>query len=371
MIRGEINEIKKQFQKDSNVITAFAGCYVDGEKNIKVLTQDSFYALPEEDSFKYQEIFRKTLSGTLGKSLLSLEFPLHAEGEGTAHEKLLALRESRLKDGVALQDFFRRIIDSFQYPENYYIIAADLMYDIPGKAKDRMVMEDASQEVYHGILVSICPVSLSKAALSYKASQGIISNRERDWVVGAPMNGFLFPAFNDRTTDIHSFLYFSKKSEELKAEFMEEIFGIEAPMAAGEQRETMQAILQDVLREELNVEVLSSFSEHVSRLIEDHQAANDTPLILSKPDMLRLIAKSGVSNEGVEAYERSQDTEILVLAENIVDPKRFEVKAPGITVKADSEHISHLKTKMVEGRKCLVIEIDDDVEVNGMPVKTM
>ena len=122
MIREEINEIKKQFNKDTNVITKYAGCYVDAEKNIKFMTKDAFYSLPEEDAFKYEEIFRKTLSGAVGKSLLTLDFSIDEEGDDTPHAFLMKLRESRLDDELILDEFFRKVIDAYEYAENYYIM---------------------------------------------------------------------------------------------------------------------------------------------------------------------------------------------------------------------------------------------------------
>ncbi len=60
-------------------ISRICGCYVDGEKNKKAEFKEAFLSLPEEDMFKYFELLRKNLSGTLGKNLINLEFPLAAE----------------------------------------------------------------------------------------------------------------------------------------------------------------------------------------------------------------------------------------------------------------------------------------------------
>ena len=370
MIREEINEIKKQFNKDTNVITKYAGCYVDAEKNIKFMNKDAFYSLPEEDAFKYEEIFRKTLSGAIGKSLLTLDFSLDDENEDSPHAFLMKLRESRLDDELLLDEFFRKVIESYEHAENYYIILIDLMYDIPGKASDKIAMDDASTEVYHALLCSICPVSLSKPALSYFANEGVITNRIRDWIVGMPMHGFLFPAFTDRTTDIHAALYFSKKNDALNESFINEIIGVEPPMSSVMQKETFEAILYDILRDELTMPVMSSLSSNMIDMIEEN-SNNPEPLVLTKNDMVKLISKSGVSDEAIESYEKSVDADIEVLADNVIDTRKFEVKTPGITVKTDTDSIEKLETRVIDGRKYLLVPIEDDVEVNGMPVKSI
>lgn len=209
MTKQEINEIKKLFTAKNCSITRICGCYVDGEKNKKTELNQAFLALPEEEMFKYFEILRKSLSGSIGKNLLNLDFPTDSEIDGGTQEFLLRLRDSRLKDDALLEQFYNRIIESYEYVGNYLILLIHDAYDVPGRTKDGIEMDDASDEVYEYILACICPVDLSKTGLSYNAAENTFQNRIRDWVVGMPDAAFLFPAFNDRSTDLHSTLYYS------------------------------------------------------------------------------------------------------------------------------------------------------------------
>ena len=86
MNKKEISEIKKQFTPENCSITRICGCYVDGEKNKKTELKEAFLSLSEEEMFKYFEIFRKSLSGTIGKNLMNMEFPLEQEAEGGTGE---------------------------------------------------------------------------------------------------------------------------------------------------------------------------------------------------------------------------------------------------------------------------------------------
>ena len=191
MTKQEISEIKKLFTPKNCSITRICGCYVDGEKNKKTELKQAFLALPEEEMFKYFEILRKSLSGTIGKNLLNLEFPLKSETEGGTQEFLLRLRDSRLKDDALLEQFYDRIIESYEYVGNYLILLIHDAYDVPGRTRDGIEMEDASDEVYDYILTCICPVDLSKPGLSYNAVENTFQNRIRDWVVGMPDAAFL------------------------------------------------------------------------------------------------------------------------------------------------------------------------------------
>ena len=198
MNKKEIAEIRKQYIPERCTITRICGCYIDAEKNIKTELKEAFLSLPEDDAFKYFTIFKKTLSGTLGRNLLNLDFPLDEEREGGAQEFLLRLRNSQLKDDMLTQEFYNKIIENFNYDENYYIILIHVAYDVPGKASDNTEMYDASDNVYNYILCSICPVHLSKPGLGYNPEKNCIENRTQDWIVDQPVKGFLFPCFHER-----------------------------------------------------------------------------------------------------------------------------------------------------------------------------
>lgn len=109
--------------------------------------------------------------------MLNMEFPLDAEMPGGTQEFLLKLRDSRLEDDMLLEEFYDKVIATYEYAENYYIILIHAAYDVPGRTSDDLEMDDASDEVYQHILMSICPVSLSKAGLSYNAEENCIQDR--------------------------------------------------------------------------------------------------------------------------------------------------------------------------------------------------
>ncbi|MDE6128429.1 MAG: DUF4317 domain-containing protein, partial [Lachnospiraceae bacterium] len=196
MNKKEIAEIKKQFTHEKCAITRICGCYVDGEKNKKTELKEAFLSLPEEEIFKYFNIFRKALSGSIGRNLLNMEFPLAAEEQGGAQEFLLRLKNTALKDDALLEEFYDKVIENYYSVENYLILLIHAVYDVPGKAADGEEMFDASDEVYEYILCCICPVTLSKPGLAYDEENNTFRNRTLDRVVDMPDIGFLFPAFN-------------------------------------------------------------------------------------------------------------------------------------------------------------------------------
>lgn len=374
MNKKEVTEIKKQLTPNNCAITRICGCYVDGEKEKKASFKDAFLSLPEEEMFKYFDIFRKSLSGNIGKNLLNMEFPLHTEKEGGSQEALLKLRDSRLTDEHLLEEFYTRVIDSYNYGENYLILLIHSVYDIPGKSSDGSEMFDASDEVYDYIQCAICPVKLSKPALSYHADENSFHERIRDWVVEMPEAGFLFPAFNERSADIHSLLYYSKNAENLENGLTDNLLGCVPPLTAGSQKETFNLLIEETLGEDCSYDVVKNIHENLNELLEQHADSPD-PLELDKAEVKYLFAKSGVEAEKLETFDKQFDAaageNTTLLATNVASSKKFEIKTAEITIQVSPEFADLIETKVIDGRTCLIIGVDDHVEINGVSAKTV
>ena len=371
MNKKEISEIKKQFTPANCAITRICGCYVDGEKNKKTKLKEAFLSLSEEEAFKYFEIFRKTLSGTIGKNLINMNFPLEQEKEGGAQEFLLRLRASKLQDDALVDEFYDRIIDSYDYGENYYIILIHAVYDIPGKSSDGLEMFDASDEIYDHILCSICPVKLSKAGLCYNAETNHIEDRIRDWIVEMPDLGFLFPVFNDRSADIHGILYYSKNAEQLRSTFVDQLFGCEVPLSAGGQRDTFNTLVEETLGDDCAYDTVMNIHEKLNEWVESQKDSPD-PAILTKPEVKRLFEECGVEEEKLEdfdaRYEATAGEDASLMAANITNTRRMEIKTPDVVIHVDPDRAELVETRVIDGRRCLVIPMEDNVEVNGIHV---
>lgn len=373
MNKKEISEIRRLFTPDRCPFTRICGCYVDGEKNKVMEMKDAFLSLQEEDMFKYFDIFKKTLSGSIGKNLMDLEFPLEQESEGGAQQFLYRLKSSGLKDDALLEAFYDKVIESYREPENYFIILVHGAYDIPRRAKDGLEMFDASEDVYDFILCSICPVKLAKPGLSYKAETNTISERIRDRVVEPPVSGFLFPAFTDRNTDLHSILYYSKNPDELKQEFSQQLFGCNPPLSAASQKETFNTLVADTLLDSCTYETVKSIHESLSQLIEERKD-DPEPLTLMKEDVKSLLESTGADDSALEHFDAefeqtAGDSQSPLFVSNVVNTRKFEIKTPDINISIKPDRTDLIETRILDGRPYFLIPADDSVEVNGIPVK--
>lgn len=374
MNKKEILEIKKLFTNDKCCISRICGCYVDGNKNKVTTFKEAFLSLPEEEIFKYFALFRSSLSGTIGKNMLNMEFPLDTETEGGTQDFLMKLRASHLKDDNLLELFYNKVIDNYIYGENYLILLIDASYDVPGKAKDGTDMDDSSEYVYEHLLCSICPVNLSKEGLCYNSETNAIENRVRDWIVEAPEHAFLFPAFNDRNSDIHNLLYYTRNSENIQSEFIDGMLGCVTPMTYKSQKEVFSEIIQESLGETCNFETVKTIHENLTAFVEERKEQPE-PVAFDKMDVKRVLENSGVNNESIETFESNYDeaagSRTSFMAANVVNPKSFEIKAPDVIIKVAPDRTDLVETKQLDGRTYLMIELTDNVQVNGINVKPL
>ena len=253
---------------------------------------------------------------------------------------------------------------------NYYIVLIHAVYDVPGKSTDGTEMFDASDAVYDYIICSICPVNLSKSGLSYDSESNSISERVRDWIVSAPANGFLFPQFNDRATDIHGILYYSKNPEELQSEFIDNMLGAVPPMSAKNQKETFNSIISNTLGEDADFETVKIIHENLNEMIEKNKEEPE-PLVLTKYDVKQVFEDSHIPDEKLTVLDKQLDEvgeQPSFVASNVVDTRKFNIEMPDVVIKVNPDRTDLVETRVIDGKQCLVIEVTDRIEVNGVSV---
>lgn len=334
MRKKDILELKKRFKKDHCTFTKMCGCYVNGEKNILLKFRETFLNLEEDDYFKYLEIVKKVLSGTIENNILELNFELNEEHVNEKQLEFMKLKNSQLKDDLLLDDFYNSIINNYDYEGNFLILIFHDAYDIITKTKDNAKL-DESEEVYEYILCAICPVELSKAGLRYFEEENSIKSRTRDWVVEAPSNGFVFPAFINRTTDVNSIMYYTKNAKDTHPELMENVLGCPSKQTNTEKKETFNDILRDALGpdEKKSDHFFMEIQESLNNKIEEHNIIHEdseTPIFLTDEVIQDILNESGVPDEITTKIEKSYAEsfgDTPPVADILIDNKALAAKA--------------------------------------------
>ena len=371
MNKKEVNELKRRYTKDGCSVSQIAGCYVDSTKD-KILTFDEpFLSLPEEEFFKYLEIIKKCLSGTVGNNLLTLDFPTEIEMQKDSfHQALQALRDSALKDENILNAVYDRIIETYDYPSNYLILFFCDAYDVPMKTTDDLGLGD-SEDVYNYLICAICPVNLDKPTLSYHKDENKIAPKDREWVVSVPDSAFLFPAFTDRAADIHHVLVYTKTVKEPHREFWENGLACPGKYTAKQKQTAFNNIIENRVGENNDNldDIKVNVQENINSLIERDEEINkgnpdQEDFIIPDEKMKEVLTDSGVSEDRsdkiVEDYKEffSDDKP---LAEDLIDSrimKDHELREEKNELK---EQVHELQEKL---KNAGVSEENDDTDVD-------
>lgn len=424
MNKKEVLELKRRFKKEAATFTRVCGCYVDGNHNKVCKFGNTFLNLEEDEFYKYLEIANKALSGTIGNNLLELKFPIEEEEVGGRQHILMALRASKLEDENLLDTFYDLVIDTYDHAGNYLIVLFHDAYDVMTRTKDNNNL-DESEEVYEYLICAICPVDLSKPGLGFLEEEHWIGPRVCYWVVGAVDTAFLFPAFNDRSTDIHLTLFYTKNTKEPHSEFMANGLGCGIERTATEQKMAFHSIVRNVLgaEDEHTDDVLLDLQQNLSDMIGEYAETHDDDedvFLLDKEVVTKLLADSEISEEKAAKIEKSVDEafgEKPPAAENVIDYKALvqnelrvekmaledqvgtltvqlnekdealaertsqliekqeeidnyiaETKTYDVVLRVKPEKASQIKSQVINGQKCLVIPMDEDehATINGV-----
>ena len=369
----EIGEIRRHLRRDRSNITKIYGCFVNDNKEIITEFSQSTGIMPENEGDKYFALFKRVLSGAIGKNLIDITFKTSQVAGSPEHKLLMDLRESKLGDDELLHSFFQKIIDSVTLEGNYLILIGCDSYDVPFKGKDDLSDSDKSEEVYTYLVCAICPVKQTKPNLHYVPEEKLFHDGAMNQPVSAPALGFLFPAFDNRATNIYNALYYTHDIKVSQDALIEALFNTPVPMPAAEQKKCFEALLTTALGDECNLDVVQTVYDQLCQRIELHKEAKvPEPLMIAKADVKEALASCGVSEEHLAKFSVDYDEafgfEADLHPKNIIDSKRFEIKTPDVSIKVDPTRSDLIETRVIGGVKYIMICADENVEVNGVSI---
>lgn len=373
MNHKEIGEIRRRVRRDRSNMTAIYGCYVNAQKEIISEFKQSTGIMTENDAEKYFGLLRKSLSGAIGKNLIDICFKTSQVANSPEHKLLMDLRASALQDEALRLELYKKIIENVAFNENYLILIGYDSYDVPFKSKDDTVQADASNETYTYVLCAVCPVKLAKTNLRYIAENKEFHDGGSELVACAPEMGFLFPAFDNRATNIYNALFYTHSPKENHQDLVQALFQVVPPKPAAEQKKAFEALLTNCVGEECSMEVVQTVHEQLCQCIEMHKESRVAePLLIDKEQIKSALTVSGVCEANVAKFSVDYDEafgfEAQLHPKNIINEKRFEIKTPDVSITVNPDRSDLIQTRVIGGVKYILICADDNVEVNGVNI---
>ena len=396
MDKKSIGELRRRLKKDSCTFTKICGCYVDDNKNKVTNLDEIFMNLEDEEYYKYLEIGKKVLSTNVGNNILELNFPIEEEQPGGHQQFLMGLKKSALKDQGLVDTFYDMIIEKYDSLGNYLILLFHDVYDVMTKTSDNNKL-DESEEVYEYIICAICPMVLSKPGLGYNKDKNRISTLNREWFVGMPETGFVFPAFIDRSSDIHSVLLYTADSKNVHTEMIEDILGCRQKLTYAQQQNVLNDMVLEVTGEDNIKEVMESVNIELAQISEDEPEST-----ISKTHIKSALEYAGIQENKAESigdkYMTSINNEEIPLIGDIVPNKAAKIvkdnnekyllkeeikelnrKIATITEEQSGEELGEsdiiikvnsgkkelIRQETIDGQPCVVIPLTDNDNVNN------
>lgn len=373
MNKKETSEIKKNFSDKSGffVMERILTGFIDAEKNLRYHNVSSCLTMPVEEHDVYDETLKKVLNTNVGKSFVEYEFPNEAYEEGKPQEMLYSLLRSELKDEVMCENFLDHIANNIAYTGPFAVITAYCCYTIRKKDKNDEFAE-GEDEIYRYLLTAICPVNTSSDGFVFDSFNNEITKKLNTELIisKAPSDGFLYPVFSNRSSDINHVMYYAKSANKPNVSVIEDVLGCNFVMSAENEKANFQSILKNVVGDDLDYMVIKTVNEKIQEVVEDNKEETDK-VVIDDLKLKDILTDIGVPQERVDmvapVFEKVCGNAPLT-ASNLVESKTV-LAAPGITVNIKPSAADKVRTSVVDGRRCLLIDIDDPtIEINGLPV---
>ena len=372
MNQKDLREIRRQVRPDHNSVRAIYGCFVNGGKEIIADFEEPTGLLSEDESEKYFALIRKTLSGSLGRTLRDISFASRQVMESEEHRLLSALRKTELKDAELRRSFYESVISGIDMgDENYAILMIYDTYDVPHREEDDS--EASGGDLYRYLLVCVCPVKTGKAELGYDAAAKSFHTAALGQILTSPALGFLYPSFEERSTNLYGALFYSKDVNEPYEDFIDAVFKSSVPMPAGEQKEKFQEMISTALGEKHSFDLVQGIHEQLSeRIVLYRESRDPEPMKMSADEMIEIMENSGADERQIESFRSSCKDMIgedgTFSPGNLTDPKKMVIETPEIKITVDPQYSHLIRTEVIDGRKFILIAADNGVEINGIDV---
>ena len=201
--REDMLELTRRMTLKRNCFSRIAGAYLDGDGYVDGTFNTHFQKLSAPEREANLAIAKAIPFSETNVNLKEYRFAPENEKAGSTWQLLMALRECELKNDALLDVFYEVIGERYRTVGDYAVYFFYGSYDVPIKASDKESLWE-SEEVYKFLICAICPL-------------------HGDYEPGEPECGFLFPAFKDRSTDIHGIEVFDADALHPHGELVERI----------------------------------------------------------------------------------------------------------------------------------------------------
>lgn len=205
--RDDMLELTRRMTPQRTCFDRIAGAYISDMGEVEDSFNIHFGKLSSSEKAKNLELAKTIPFSKTNVQLKEYTFPGEMKGKNSMWQLLQAIRRCGLKDDALMDIFYEQMADGYPVDYETAIFVFHGTYDVPLKAKDKENLWE-SEEVYEFIICTVSPM---------------LTEYELD----APVFGFLFPAFSDRSADEDKIDIFHKEPEKVEEGLVYKLVGMQ------------------------------------------------------------------------------------------------------------------------------------------------
>ncbi|WP_139904691.1 DUF4317 domain-containing protein [Clostridium thermarum] len=385
MIKKDLADMRKHMKPESTMLQfgEIYNIYLKKD-NLEIIHKEvkHFNALDEETQELYIKNFKKLLSGALDTKLFELDFK-DVEIENHSQGLLYSALESKSKEEelLYLDEIVNKLAANYKYDSDIVITFVRGQYWKGAKKRSIEADEAVDDNVFafNFFIGSINKIEYPKKALQFDyINREFRTNSTLDAVINlkSPLDGFMFPCFNNNCTDVNHILYYTGRTNEVNMDFIEEVLNCSLKITAAEEKSSFNAIIKEVVGDAIAPETMQSIYEKIASKAEQVEEG-EVPLVTIK-DVQNVLEYSGIEEKDIEKLEKVYEETIGSTSFDFkIDNILPDLKSKSVKIESETANISIApnalsKIKQVRdkhGRKCLLIELNEDIEINGIKIK--
>ena len=227
------------------------------------------------------------------------------------------------------------------------------------------------------IVTAICPIKSSDNTFAYNfANNEFISSKETKLVINkTPTDGFLFPAFNDRSADVNSVMYYNNKPKEPNVSIVEDVLGCDFRFSSETEMEYYKTILRAIFGNDLSYEIILAMENEIKMFIDANDGSTEIPMIYKRDfyNMLDSVFEQfDLDTNELTAFDKLYcelvGEKISLTATNLIDSKLL-VEVNGVSLNIKNPDICRIESINASTTRIIVNITEPNFEINGMLIK--
>ena len=380
MKQKEINTLKRNFVLGNEKLNVenFAIGVISG-KEMKHFKVENFNIMDETERFVYMKLLKESLGGKVGKALLEYSVPSDNFNNNSGIQRLYELNKNWLNDEEAVKELMMELVEKSLYDFPVCIAIADVHYSVPSEESEDAMEEDeefVEENIFKFLLCNIIPLNFAEAELYFNDEKNELLRRKDEngslVLEKKATDSIMFPVLNDRASDVNYVLYKTKDPKHPNQSIIEEFLQCIYTMSGVDEQTKITNALYGTFGEELDYEVISGMKTELQK-IEYEDEENPEVTRVTVKDLSKVLSDIGYDDGIVERfeqeYEKNVGENIAVKSVNVMNTENTTFKTSGIKVTVKQKDIDKVSIERVNGRRCLVIEIDETMKVDDILVR--